>query len=311
MDEAVESGRGRWSTAVALAILVLVLSVFDPVALVAIPLAMLVIGLPTERRLFWGGVGFALWLVALVLPGGLLQQLSRGWALVLGLMFLTLTLLRPGWPVVMRALGSTGAALLAGGVAMAFAGGISGVDDLVRSHLDGITTLLFSDLERRAPGAAWIADLRVTSEQLAERQVYLFPAYLALQSVAALALSAWWVRRLGRAGNEAFRFGALREFRFNDQLVWVLILGIVLLLLPPQVARLGVNLVAFMAALYTLRGFAVFVFLASESGSVLTIVLGVVALLVLYPLVFTAALLVGLGDTWLDVRRRVSDAART
>ena len=35
-------------------------------------------------------------------------------------------------------------------------------------------------------------------------------------------------------------------------------------------------------------------------------VFGVIALIFLYPVAFTAALLMGVGDTWLDVRRRVA-----
>ncbi len=314
MNEAVDSGRGRWGTAIALTLLVLVLSVFDPLALVAIPLAMLVIGLPTDRRAFWAGIGFALWIVVLFPAADPLVQVSRGWALILGLAFLGLGLFRPGWPVTERAIAATGIALGVGSIAAVLAGGVGGVDDLIRSHLDDLSRLLFEDLETRARGTPWVAELAAAAEVLAERQVYLFPAYLGLQSVAALALVTWWVRRIGRSGEAAFRLGGMKEFRFNDQLVWVLILGAVLLVLfplIPEVTRVGVNLVVFMGALYALRGFAIFVFLAMGPGSFFRMTLGVFVLIMLYPLALTAALLMGLGDTWLDVRRRVTRATPT
>jgi hypothetical protein len=74
-------------------------------------------------------------------------------------------------------------------------------------------------------------------------------------------------------------------------------------------ARAGYNLLLFMSALYALRGLAVFVFLARGAPTATSIVLGALATLLFYPVVFTAALLVGLGDTWLDVRGRVVAAA--
>jgi hypothetical protein len=317
---AVESNRGRWGTAIALAVLVLAFPVFGPLPLVGIPLAMLMVGLPTGRRLVWVSAGLALWLFVLFLPGGPLGQVGRGWALVLGMVFLAISLARPGWAVLTRALGSTGIAVVVGGTVMVAAGGIGVMDNLIHTHLAEVSEILLGDLEKQLPDATGLAELRVTTGQVVEQQVYMFPAYLALQSVAALALAAWWVRRLRRSTSEGFRLGDLSGFRFNDHLVWLLILGGALLLLSsvPGAERVGANLLLFMGALYMLRGFAVFAFLTAEAGSALSIVLGVVILLALggglqslLILVLLAALLMGLGDTWLDVRRRVTDVTRT
>ena len=74
--------------------------------------------------------------------------------------------------------------------------------------------------------------------------------------------------------------------------------------------RAGWNALFFMGSLYALRGVAVFLFLVSGAPTILSVIFGVLAALFLYPLVLTAALLVGLGDTWLDVRSRVAAAAR-
>ena len=68
--------------------------------------------------------------------------------------------------------------------------------------------------------------------------------------------------------------------------------------------RAGSNAVTFMGTLYALRGAAVLLFLAG-GVSVLGAMFLALALLLVAPLVLGAALVVGLGDTWLDVRTRV------
>ena len=104
-----------------------------------------------------------------------------------------------------------------------------------------------------------------------------------------------------------------REFRFNDQLVWLLIAGLALVLLPlgPVETRVGYNLILFMTVLYALRGVGVFLFLAVGASSLLMIVFGALAAIFLYPLILGAAILIGLGDTWLDVRGRAVAASRS
>lgn len=141
-----------------------------------------------------------------------------------------------------------------------------------------------------------------------------FPALLALQSLAALALAWATYHRLGRA-----RLGAplkpLREFRFNDQLVWGLIVGLTILLLPTMtpLRDLGKNLLVFFGALYAIRGLGVLTwFMAPGSlGVALAVafvllwapVLNAFALLAFMTLA-VAALALGLGDTWADWRGR-------
>jgi len=164
-----------------------------------------------------------------------------------------------------------------------------------------------ADLQTRMPESAWLADLRAATERIGTLQTRLFPALLGLQSLAALALASWWIRRMGRSRSRAFRLDPLREFRFPDELIWILIGALALTLVPvwPGASRVALNVLVFMGALYALRGLAIFVFLATGSRSIPTMVLGTIALVFLYPVAFTAALLMGVGDTWLDVRRRV------
>jgi hypothetical protein len=149
---------------------------------------------------------------------------------------------------------------------------------------------------------------------LSKAGVAVFPALLALQSLAALAL-AWAIyHRLGRA-----RLGAplrpLREFRFNDQLVWGLIVGLTIVLLPTltSVRGVGKNLLVFFGALYAVRGFGVLSWFMAPGSLGVTMAIGFIMLLapvvnIFALLAFTmlgvASLALGLGDTWADWRSR-------
>jgi hypothetical protein len=142
----------------------------------------------------------------------------------------------------------------------------------------------------------------------------LFPALLALESLFALALAWATYHRLGRA-----RLGApmrpLREFRFNDQLVWGLIVGLTIMLLPTlaPVHRVGQNLLLFFGALYAVRGFGVLSWLMTPRRLAVTFAIGFAMLwwpvlnaiaVLLFLLLGVAALALGLGDTWADWRHR-------
>lgn len=145
--------------------------------------------------------------------------------------------------------------------------------------------------------------------QAAELQAALYPALLALGSLAALGVAWWMYRRLTAKEPQPLR--PLREFRFRDELVWLLIAGILLVLLPVGgvASRTGTNLLTFMGALYALRGGAVMLALLGAPGPAAALLGGVAALL-LYPLFMAAALVLGLSDTWLDLRARGRSAPR-
>jgi hypothetical protein len=102
----------------------------------------------------------------------------------------------------------------------------------------------------------------------------------------------------------------VRDFRFNDHLVWALVVGLVLLVTQSGVAlaRVGANLVVFMGALYALRGVAVLAFV-SGGVSMFSYVAFAVLLVLVPPVILGTAALIGVGDTWLDLRARV--AAKT
>jgi hypothetical protein len=74
------------------------------------------------------------------------------------------------------------------------------------------------------------------------------------------------------------------------------------------VARVGSNAVVFMGALYALRGSAVFMFI-SGGLSLIGYVMLAVALVLAAPVVLGVAMVVGVGDTWFDVRARLRETA--
>jgi hypothetical protein len=127
----------------------------------------------------------------------------------------------------------------------------------------------------------------------------LLPALLALESLAALALGWGIFQRISPTwlGPPLSR---LVEFRFNDQLVWGLAVGATLSLLPAfgEGRNAGYNLLLFFGGLYLIRGIGVLAWMA-RGRYVYIILLGLV------PQVFLiVTLALGLGDTWLDLRRR-------
>jgi hypothetical protein len=104
---------------------------------------------------------------------------------------------------------------------------------------------------------------------------------------------------------------ALRNFRFNDQLVWGVIAGAVFVLLPQDGPwrTLGFNLLVFFGALYAVRGLGVVVWSleAIRAGAAAYVLLAVTAALV-SAAAGGALAMIGLADIWLDFRRRVRQA---
>ena len=313
MTEATAGGaRGRWGAAAALTAAVLLLSALDAVPLVAFPLALLLLALPYAPRWRWITLGVLVWLLGASFPAGPLGDLSRGWALLLGGSFLGATLARPAWGVLHRGLLAVAVSLVAATAWLALGGGWSETDAAIREHLLTVSTMVFDGLGGDAAEGGVSEGLGTMAREVALLQWRLFPALLGLQSLAALALVSWTMARLRRAESGPFVLGPLRDFRFHDQLVWLLIAGLVAVVLPvgEVAARVAQNVLLFMGGLYALRGAAVLVYLVGGAPSILAVVFAALAAVFLYPLVLTVAVLVGLGDTWLDVRGRVALAPR-
>lgn len=285
-----ERGPG-WPTVLALALVAAGFSVFHPFQLLAVPLAFMLLALPPRRAPM---IGLAVALLALVFlaPRAGLWEVERGWSLLLGAWFLVATAAWPERPFVERGLAAVAGTAVTGGTIVVAVGGWASLDGTVRARLRDAADSMAAMFPSRGPEADEV--MRRAAELPAE----LFPALLAVGSLAALAVG-WWgyVRFTG----EGRPLGRLSEFRFPDPLIWVLIAGLLVVVTADGWAvRLGANVLFVMAALYALRGLGVMAALIGGRGPALALV-ALVGLL-LWPIMMTGTLVVGVVDTWLDLR---------
>jgi hypothetical protein len=141
-----------------------------------------------------------------------------------------------------------------------------------------------------------------------ETAVALLPSLLALQSLAALGFVWALYHRFSRT-RIGLPLAPLREFRFNDQLVWGLVAGLAFAMLQALsgLRAPGLNMLLFFGTLYALRGMGVLAwFLAPDR---LVMVPLVIFAVLAFPLFGAVALGLGLGDTWLDWRSRAARPA--
>jgi hypothetical protein len=299
---------GRWGTALGLFVAVLLLSALDGLPLLTLPLAVIILSAPFTPRWKWLLVGGCLGLLGVSAPGGELANLSRAWALLLGGGFVAATAWRPGWGVLQRSLIALAGALGVVALWLGATGEWVGLDERIGQHLTDLSESAVAQLRGRAPEAEWVTELATAAQRTVDFQWTVFPALVGLQSLAALGLACWFVSRARGSEPDLFTLGPVREFRFPDQLVWVVIGGLVLVILPlgDLATRLGWNALFFMGALYALRGIGIFVFLSARGPKVFLIVVSVLALLLFYPLVVSTVILLGLVDTWFDLRSRAT-----
>lgn len=160
---------------------------------------------------------------------------------------------------------------------------------------------------------ALVQKLEATVETGIRLASLVFPALLLLQSFAALALG-WALYQRVALAPVGVPLGRLRTFRFDDHLIWGIVLALVALLVPrlAGTGALGGNLAVFFGGLYVVRGLAVAAALAAAAGieGVLAAAGAVLVVLFLAPVAAAAALALGVTDTWVDWRRRVERAAR-
>jgi hypothetical protein len=163
---------------------------------------------------------------------------------------------------------------------------------------------------QRAPRFAEMAN-EVAGERLQVQQALshsaapLFPALLALEALAACALAWALYHRLSRT-RIGTALAPLSRFAFSDQLVWALVAGITMIVLPTlaAVGPMGRNLTFFVGALYVLRGYGIYAWFISRRVAVVSVLIAVAAFPISL-LTVPAALGLGLTDTWLDWRARL------
>jgi hypothetical protein len=326
-------GHGWWRVVAALAAFVLlphvpglpsVLPVVDTLVLLVPALAACCVvgwleGGSLMLALLWSAL--AAWIFMLPTPpgdGAAYYDLARGWGLIMAGAFGVMCLTGRGRPFLPRALSALGLALLLSLVLIA-SGRLepSGAQRVFTAEFDArnsAATMAMQESARiigeRLPSTAAVASEIVTQriqlQQLLSRGAApLFPAILALEGLMACAL-AWSVyHRISRV-RIGETLAPLKRFAFGDQLVWALVVGITLLLLPTlsPLGTVGLNLLLFFGALYVLRGYGIFAWFVSRRVAVTSIGLAIVT----FPLslaTLPAALGLGLSDTWLDWRSRV------
>jgi hypothetical protein len=265
-------------------------------------------------------VGVAAWSVWQLSGGGLFSLLQAGWALVVAAAMGALVAWRrdPSVAFLARALRAVTAGFALAAVAVAVVpGGASRVVNAVAAEsgrraeasrvgwrqMTGLPE--WKEFVAQNPAAGEMSDL--VERQLAALPAaarLLFPSLAALEALVAFAL-AWAVyHRLARA-RVGPPLSPVREFRFNDQLVWGVVAGLGLVVVPGVTAlrMIGANLLLFFGALYTIRGVGVFMWMASP-GRLATAALVVLGLL-FWNVLGVMALGLGVGDTWFDWRARV------
>ena len=282
-----------WPTVLGLTLVVLTFSVVHPLQLMLVPLGLLLAALPpwSGRQLAFAGLLVA---AAFVGPRGPLWAVERGWALVLSGWFIVAVLVWPGRAFVTRAVAATAATAATAAALIGVFGSWAELDWAITSQYRELAETM---------AQSWPGGMSADVVELAaSMQGRLFPAFLAVGSMAALAVAWWGYSRLSRRGPV---LGRLTEFRFPDALLWVLIAGLALLVVPDGWGeRLGSNLVFFMGALYALRGLAVgvAVLLGLVGGHTPVLIALAVVGVLLYPIVVAGTLLLGVTDTWLDLR---------
>jgi hypothetical protein len=260
----------------------------------------------------------AIWIVVTPLPGApSFVFIEKGWSLLLVASFGVASVMSPRQTFFPRALTAIGLSFAVGLALVLLAAKrpdaiqravrveyTRRVDSWLADWESVSKTREWQDLTRDNPGMESLA--KESSDRLRELPsitAALYPSVIALESLAVLALAWGLYHRVSRA-----RIGPplapLRDFRFNDQLVWGLVLGITAVAVPTLKAfnTVGLNLLVFFGALYALRGLGVLTWFFAPGRLMVALTIGLA--IFMWPILGVFALGIGLGDTWLDWRSR-------
>ncbi|CAN5562707.1 hypothetical protein BH09GEM1_BH09GEM1_24240 [soil metagenome] len=271
-------------------------------------------------------VGLAGWALAQPALPGSFYNLVRGWSLLLAGAFGLICLFGSQRPFFSRALSTLSLAMVIA-LVMSARGPLTPsraseavTVEFARRNTESMTMLraFLKEHPDMLSAMPQVGTLPEAFEQqltlVAQTGVGLFPALLLLESLVALALAWATFHRLSRTRLGA-PLGPLKDFRFNDQLVWGLIAGLAIVFVPALgfLGGVGRNLLVFFGALYAIRGFGVLSWFLAPGALAAALfvgfamlwwpVLNAVAVLGFVFLALTAFGL-GLGDTWADWRRR-------
>ena len=279
-------------------------------AFVALPLAgLLWLARPQQgRTVFLASILAGTSLAWLARVGGSTDQVLRAWVLLSGVGLVGAAMLSPG-----RFLSRGAAASTLAGVAtftLMFTVGPSWSEVAWAVQYETNRVLHEGALMLSMSGP----DTFTTLDRVAAAMGRLYPSGLWMQSLLGGAL-AWSIAHRLSPGAQGEPLGRFRDFTFSDHVVWALMLGMIAMVAPfgNAVRTLAVNLTVVLTALYMVRGVAVSVALLERWGIPVIAMVGVTvaATLLAVPLlvILPSTLLLGIADTWIDVRGRLRTQA--
>lgn len=278
------------------------MSVGQPLLLVAVPFGLL--GFLHGKARFWALLFGALVLGLAFADFGAdpLWYVERGWVVIVTGWFVALNLARPSGPFLPRGLLAVAGSVISTGALLLTFGGWDRLEFLIRQRIEQSAAATVEMSRALGTVAGGEPALVEAVERTAALQVTVFPALASLATLAGLGV-AWWLHlRVGKGSSKGL--ARWRDVRFWDGMVWMLIAGIVLGLTIGWTegwGRVGTNLLLFSAALYVLRGAGVLLHLSGGPGW-LGWSLAALATILAAPVVLGGTLVVGLADTWFDLR---------
>ena len=268
---------------------------------------------------FWlaaAWVALAIWMLGRPLPGaGAYDALARGWSILLASIFGLVNLVSMRRPFLSRALSTLAFTfVIAAGVVLVSSVSPMRVERALSDELTRRAGATATKAQERAATPEWqrfAADhpslVRFIDESdrrfkdLPAFTLRLFPALLALESLAALALAWGLFHRISRL-RIGPPLGPLRSFRLSDQMIWGFLAGLAIVVIPSlsSAHSLGLNLMLFFGALYALRGLGVLTWFIAPRG--LALPLFVVLAVIFWPIAALVSICLGLVDNWIDWR---------
>ncbi len=300
-----------WLRAATLMLVTLGLAVVSAGVLVAVPFLVLATVLGARRFPAVMAAVLAVMVTLGATARGGIWYLERGWTVILAGCFVVLTLRWPNSRFLPRALGALlGAFGLVAVLLSVQPGSWSVVDWFVTEGIMKSVSLAMSLVSALDPEVEIPTTMVNTAFETAALQGRLFPALLGLSSLAGLGVAWWGYVRLAAGSDQGL--GPLKDFRFNDHFVWLLLVGLTLIVLGLGEAwtMAGTNAVVFMGGLYAVRGVAVVLFF-NGGISLFGFLLMALAMLILAPVLIMGALVIGVGDTWLDLRAKAEALSGT
>ena len=290
------------------AVLALVAFLFvAPLVFFVVPLTVLLLlsGPRTAREWLWVALG-AIWTLGLWLrPAPVTVQLVNAWGVVITGLFVLLAFGRPG----------------PAGRAALFASTMAAAAFVLLLPAWGLTLRTFElevmqdawTITRVSPDLVLTPSVREFLGQMADSfsaVATTMPAQLFLSGALGLGMAWQWYQRLASRPVGA-PIGAFERFRFSDQVVWALVLGVALVLgqqvgaVPAGSAPL--NLIVVLGGLYAARGLAILWPAVKGLPVVLRVVWALVSLMLGWYAV-PGLFGIGLADTWIDFRRPAAPA---